>query len=241
MFVLVDYNKNYSDVCSELSLKGYSLVTIFKLCLNGKNSINLQMEKIRELKKRINPKYCAVQVQIDRFENSTVGTINSLKLEFDLVIGLGGLNKINRFFLEDIQVDFLRDPHNVIFRSKMDFIHHFNSGINHVLCSLAEQRNIGFIFSLNFVSGKGKNIAKEFGRICQNISFARKFNVPVYLNFIIGNVNQIKSSSELVKIGSLFDMDIKQKKDISRIIENKIEENNFKKSDKYICDGIHFV
>lgn len=163
MFVLMDYNKNYSEVCLELEGKGCSPVTIFKLCLNGKKGISEQLERISELKSRIKPKFSAVEVLVERLENSSVGTVNSLKSRFDLVIGLGGLNKVNRFFLEDTQVDFLRDPHNVFFRSKMDFIHHFNSGINHVLGRLASERGIGFIFSLNFVSGKKKNVAKEFG------------------------------------------------------------------------------
>lgn len=240
MFVLVDYNKNYSDVCSELKLRGYTPVTVFKLNLNGKLGIIEQNEKIKELRSRIKPKYSAVQVQIDKLENNSIGVVNSLRNDFDLVIGLGGLNKINRFFVEDTLIDFLRDPQNVIFRSKMDFIHHFNSGLNHILCNMAKERDIGFIFSLNFVSGVSKNIAKEFGRITQNVSFARKYDVPIYLNFVIGHLNSIKSPNELSKIGSLVDMSSKQCSEISTIIEKVIKKNEFRRSDKYVCEGIHF-
>ena len=106
----------------------------------------------------------ANKFNIEQINVEHVGFVNTLN-DFDLVIGLGGLNKVNRFFFEDTLVDFVRDPHNVIFRSKMDFIHHQNSGINHVLCKLANERDIGMFFSLNFVLGENKNKAKEFGLV----------------------------------------------------------------------------
>lgn len=240
MFVLIDYNKNYESIVSELKKRNVTPVVLFKLTLNGKNQIKEQFEKINELKQRIKPKYSAIQIQIDRIENTTIGTINNLKNNYDLVIGLGGLNKINRLFLEDTNVDFLRDPHNVIFRSKMDFIHHFNSGINHVLCQFARDKGTGMIFSLNFIEGKDKNKAKEIGRITQNISFCNRYNIPVYLNFVIRNVNQIKSIFEIKAISSLFNMSSKMKNDIEVVLENKINENKDRISDKYIAPGLKF-
>lgn len=240
MFVLVDYNKNYSDVCLELEKLNYNPITIFKLRLSGKKEIIEQMEKIRELKSRINPKFSAIQVQVDKMENTSVGTVNSLRNDFDIVIGLGGLNKINRFFLEDTLVDFLRDPHNVIFRSKMDFIHHQNSGINHVLCNLANERDIGMFFSLNFVTGLDKNKAKEFGRISQNIKFCQKYKVPVLLSFAISNVNQIKTCDQLKKISSLFNFSSQMASKNVSILEDTVKKNKFRLSDKHIIDGIRF-
>lgn len=240
MHVLVEYNKNYEDVCKELSLLNFIPVTIFKLRLSGKLEIISQLEKIRELKKRINPKCSAIQVQIDKMENSTVGTVNSLRSEFDIVIGLGGLNKINRFFLEDTLIDFLRDPHNVIFRNKMDFIHHQNSGINHVLCNLANERDIGMFFSLNFVLGQNKNIAKEFGRISQNIKFCQKYKVDVLLNFAISNVNQIKSCNQLKKISTLFNLSSQMSSKNNTLLGDVINKNKFRASDKHVIDGISF-
>jgi RNase P/RNase MRP subunit p30 len=240
MFVLVEYNKNYSDVCCELSRLNYTPITIFKLKLNGKSGIIEQIEKIRELKSRINPKFSAVQVQVEKMENTSVGTVNSLRSDFDIVIGLGGLNKINRFFLEDTLVDFLRDPHNVIFRSKMDFIHHQNSGINHVLCCLARDRDIGMFFSLNFVIGQDKNKAKEFGRVSQNIKFCCKYKVPVLLTFAISSVNQIKTCSQLKKISSLFDFSSQMAAQNLLLLDDIVKKNKFRLSEKHIIDGIRF-
>jgi RNase P/RNase MRP subunit p30 len=240
MFVLVEYNKNYSDVCLELSKLNYTPITIFKLRLNGKSEIISQMEKIRELKSRITPKFSAIQVQLDKMENTSVGTVNSLRNDFDIVIGLGGLNKINRFFFEDTLVDFVRDPHNVIFRSKMDFIHHQNSGINHVLCKLAHERDIGMFFSLNFVLGEDKNKTKEFGRVSQNIKFCQKYKVPVLLSFAISNVNQIKTCNQLKKISSLFNLSSQMAAQSISILEDTVKKNKFRLSSKHIIDGIRF-
>jgi RNase P/RNase MRP subunit p30 len=240
MFVLVEYNKNYSDVCCELSKLDYTPITIFKLRLNGKKEIIEQLGKIKELRARISPKYSAVQVQLDKMENTSVGTVNSLRNDFDLVIGLGGLNKVNRFFFEDTLVDFVRDPHNVIFRSKMDFIHHQNSGINHVLCKLANERDIGMFFSLNFVLGENKNKAKEFGRVSQNIKFCQKYNVPVVLSFAVSNVNQIKTCNQLKKISSLFNLSSQMMSQNVSILQDTVKKNKFRLSNKHIIDGIEF-
>ena len=169
-----------------------------------------------------------------------ISAINSLKQDFDIIIGLGGLNKINRFFLEETQVDFLQDPQNSLFNPKIDFIHHFNSGINEVLCKFAKEKEIGFLFSLNFINNKTKYMAKELGRVDQNIVFAQKYSIPFYFNYIIEKSEEIKSKQELMWIMSLFSINNENKLLSLITLKNKIDKNILKKSPEYINSQIRF-
>lgn len=241
MFVLVEYNENYKEILKELKKYNFTPVTLFNLTIKDKTITKNDFDKIRELKNKIQPQYSAIKVTIDKLENSTQGFINHLKTDFNLLIGQGGLNKINRFFLEDTKIDFLLDPQTSNFKSKIDFIHHFNSGLNQVLCKAGKANNINLFFSLNFTLGRKYNVIKEFGRINQNLKFARKYNTISNINFIIRHENQIKSKEELLGIMSLFDLSTEQKKESLEIIKNRISENIFKKSSEHITEGISII
>lgn len=241
MFILIEYNEFYKKNLEKCKILNLIPIPMFKILLNNKNQIKEDLEKLKQLKEKINIKYSAVQISLGKIENSTIGTINNFKNHFDIVIGLGGLNKVNRFFVESTQIDFLQDPHNTLFLGKMDFIHHFNSGMNHILCKLAKEKNIGLINSLNFTYGKKFFIPKEIGRINQNLKFARKYDINSIINFIVKYPAQIKTKEELLGIMSFFDLSTKQKKASFQILENKINENNFKKSQNYISNGIEII
>jgi len=226
----------------------FNIIKVFNINFNNKNQIKEDLTKILDelkslsdlknnyLKNNLNL-YSALIIHIDKFENSTSGLINQLKSNFDLIIGKGGLNKINKFFIEQTNIDFLLDPQNSIDKVKFDFIHHFNSGVNHILCREMEKKGIGFMFSLNNITNK--YFVKEMGRINQNLSFSRKFNIKSSLNFIIDNENQIKTKNQLDSIYSLFDISNDQKVEFKNILTNKILKNCEKKSQNYILDGIN--
>lgn len=241
MFVLIEYNEFYSEnlkKCQEFNLIP---IIMFKIILRDKVQIKKGIEELNQLKSKLSPKFSAVQISLEKIENSTIGTVNNMKNNFDIVIGLGGLNKVNRFFLESCQIDFLQDPQNTLFLGKMDFIHHFNSGLNHILCKIAKEKNIGLISTLNFSYGKKFYIPKEIGRINQNLKFARKYGIPSIINFIVKFPTQIKTIVELKGIMSFFDLSPIQKKESFEILEKKIKENKFKNSEKYISRGIKII
>ena len=241
MFILIEYNKeNYRELINKIQTLNLTPVILFKFTILNKEENKKQLDNIREIKNLEKIDYSAIQITIsEKIENSIQTIINSLKQEFNIIIGLGGLNKINRLFLEETQIDFLQDPQNSKFNPKIDFIHHFNSGINDILCTFAKQKQIGFLFDLNLLFMKTKYMSKEIGRVNQNLIFARKYKIPIILNFIIKNENQIKSKQELIHIMSLFNLSTKQKIESINIIEQKIKQNNFKKSQKYITEGLY--
>ncbi len=241
MYTLVEPHTNYQETLKELEKYSYTPIILFKISLSNKNQTKENIQKALDLKKKIKPKYSAVQITLNKIENSTIGTINSLKSNFDIVIGLGGLNKINRYFLEQTQVDFLQDPQNSIFQRKIDYIHHLNSGLNHVLCNFAKEKEIEFIFSLNFTELDKKIVAKELGRINQNLKFANKLSIPSNINFIISSTNQVKSLQEIKGILSLFDLSTQQQKQSINILEQKITKNKKEKSPNYVSEDIEII
>ncbi len=238
MYTLVEYNSDCEFLMSELERYKQIPFAMFRLSLNGKENIKSQLRKIREIRDKIDAQFFAVCVSVEKLENSSIGIINQLKQEFDLVIGLGGTNKINRFFLENTQIDFLADPHNSISKLKIDFIHHFNSGLNQVLCKIAKEKKIGLLFSLNFTEERTKNILREFGRINQNVRFARKYGLPIYINFIVERKEHVKSINQIKAMSSIFDVSNEQRMQTVNVLEQRVKENRFKKSPDYISDGI---
>jgi RNase P/RNase MRP subunit p30 len=87
---------------------------------------------------------------------------------------------------------------------KFDFIHHKNSGLNHITSKLLFENNIrlGFSFSLILFT---KNRFFILGRIMQNIKFARKFKFKTAIGSFTNNNNIIRNSSDLeslfIKLG----------------------------------------
>ena len=236
MFVLVEINKEFEQSCKEIKKQGFTPLPLLKISLSTKDKYKKDLKELLEQKKEFNES--ALQIMLEKIDNTTTGIVSQLKQEFDIVIGLGGLNKVNRFFLEQTQVDFLQDPQNVQFGNKIDFIHHLNSGLNHVLCQFAKEKNTGLLHSLNFISGKNKNVAKEIGRITQNLSFAHKYDLPLYLNFIVTSPLEVKSLIELKGIYSLCNLSTQQAKKANESLKQKVLLSKKKSSNTYICEGL---
>lgn len=240
MFVLIRYNKNSSELSQKAKKEGLTPVICFDLILSKKEKTREDLKSLIEVKNNLNIEYSAVRVYLEKIDNSTIGMINNLKNQFDLVIGYGGLNKMNRFFLEQCNIDILQDPQNSSFASKIDFVHHFNSGLNQILCKMAKEAEVIFFFSLNFTINK-RQVLREFGRINQNIGFARKYKIPVICSFLIEDKFQLRSAVEISAIMGLFDVSTHQVKESLQILERRCKDNTFKKSSSYISRGIEVI
>lgn len=243
MFILVKYNSNNFDTLSKLSKSfNYIPVALYTLTLSKNKEENKnEIQKLKILVNSTNQEYSALQITLHAMDNTTQGIINQLKQEFDIIIGIGGLNKVNRFFLEQTQIDFLQDPHNSQFKVKFDFIHHFNSGLNHILCKFAQEKKIGLIYSLNFMQKKGIIILKDIGRISQNTQFSNKYSIPIYANFIIEKEKDILSLNQLESIQKQLKLTTKQIRNSQNILEKKIKYNQKKKTKEFISDGLEKI
>tara|TARA_Y100000294_G_scaffold45400_1_gene41930 strand:+ start:9001 stop:9606 length:606 start_codon:yes stop_codon:yes gene_type:complete len=79
---------------------------------------------------------------------------------------------------------------------KRDFIHQRASGLNHILCKLANENNIIMGFSLSSIlNTENKHVI--LGRIVQNIKMCRKFKVKTAIASFAKNPYEMKSTHDL--------------------------------------------
>ena len=181
----------------------------------------------------------AIFIEIEKIDQQTQQFINNLHKEFSIIFVQGGLNKINRFILESTSADVLVDPHTSKYKIKTDFIHHFNSGINHILATFAKEKETIFMINLNSFIQKKKNLSKDIGRISQNIKLCRKYNIPIFLNYIVYKQSQIKTYAELSNILHLLGGSKEQSSNMFSSFEKKVEENNMLNSKNTITKGLY--
>ena len=240
MYSLID-NRSYNELKNDLQKKEIKPVILFYIEFSSKKNDKENISKLMEFIKKFPNEKKAIQIKIKSIHNHIQEQLSQLKEDFDILIGLGGLNKINRFFLESTKIDFLQDPQNSFFKIKTDFIHHFNSGMNQILLKFAKEKNIGILVTNYFLNQEPIIRGKEIGRISQNVIHAKKYGVNLLLNAIIKESSDIKTALELQKILFLLKADSNQIKQNENILENKININIEKKSEKYICEGIKII
>lgn len=170
-------------------------------------------------------------IEIIEINNKIITKLQSIRHNFDMVAAKGISNKTNRFIIENLKPDIFLDPH-ISDTQRYDFVHHFNSGLNHVLAKISKENNISFFFSLNFIESKNQDY-RIIGRINQNISLLNKYGVIFDIGFIISDFNHIKSRKEVQHILSLINGS-----KVSDILCKSIEKNEKRKNNFYIQEGI---
>jgi len=90
-----------------------------------------------------------------------------------LVVLQGGNDESNRDAVSSKYVDILLDPH---LGQRKDFMHQRNSGLNHVLCTLAREHHVAIGFSFSRILHSTQR-AKDMGRIMQNIRCVENINL----------------------------------------------------------------
>lgn len=237
MYLFVDKNYFKENIKNKLEKNNLQPILLYSINYYNKDQFKKDIQIILNEIKNIQNK-TALKIITTKTDSYIATQITNLKHNFDIIIGYGGLNSVNRFFIEQTKIDILQDPQNSFHKIKIDFIHHFNSGLNHILCKIAKQNDISLYFSLNFSSGKKLNISKEIARINQNIKFAQKYSIPFYINFTISKDNQIKEDKEIEKILSIFDISSKSINNNKNVLSQIISKNYNKKSPKFITKGI---
>lgn len=122
----------------------------------------------------------------------------------------------NREVLEKSKADLLFDLET---QNKRDFIHHRASGLNHVLCNLANKNKKIIGFSFNSILNS-KNRWQLLGRISQNIKLCRKYKVKTLIASFARNPFKMRSVSDLISLFVALGMHQKEAKDSLRNIFN---------------------
>ena len=222
-------------------IKNYIVLFEIEIASN-KNLVRKEIDNLKEILKNNNFEKTSILVKIKNVFNHTTSFIENLRNIFDIVFGFGGLNKINRFFIETNKIDFLVNPHSSFFKTKFDYLHHFNSGLNHLLANVSRQKGIKFITTLNFLDDY-KNIIfyKGIGRVNQNLKIFKKYKLENYFCYFCENEKHLKKGKEILDILNVFDIDKKIILQNQKTLENFFEEKKKLNSKNYISKGIKIL
>ncbi len=94
--------------------------------------------------------------------------------DMQAVMVVDGKNEmVNRRAVEDGKTNLLLNPHQ---GQTADALHFRRSGVNHIVCALAHENNVAFVFTLDHVL-----TSLEMGRVMQNIRLCRKYKVKMFM------------------------------------------------------------
>ena len=107
----------------------------------------------------------------------------------------GSSDEINRKAVESKSTDILMSPEG---KRNKDFMKSRNSGLNHVLCGLANKNNVAIGFDFNeILLSKDFERADLLGRMMFNVQLCGKYNVRMIVCNSAKNHEDIRSESGL--------------------------------------------
>ena len=135
-------------------------------------------------------------------------------------------SKNNRTVVENRKVDVLLSPERGV---KKDSLHYRNSGLNQIICRLAQKNKIAIGFNFNDVlTSKGLKRARTIGRMMQNVKLCRKYKLRMVLGSFARDKWQMRSKNDLISFGIVLGMHPeeaqKSLQSVNKILEEKKEE-----------------
>lgn len=188
---------------SQEELKDKKLVETFKLDFEA---MKLKIEEMKKLNSSIDI-YFILQINIEtqQFRDVEITTIKNLKQQCDLLI----IHSYSNVVLE--QIISKKAAHMIVnvFSQKLvnryDFIHHFNSGINHVLCTEMSQNSMFLGIELSeFNDISTLKQSKYFSSCIQNSKLATKAKISHIVFKFIKSREDIRSNKELESVQKVF-------------------------------------
>jgi RNase P/RNase MRP subunit p30 len=126
--------------------------------------------------------------------------VDKAKSRNKLIIVKAKDDSFNRSALETKKISVLLSPEN---QEKADFMAYRNSGLNQVLCKIAEKNkvSIGISFSEILSISSDKILAERIGRIMQNIMICRKYKTKIQFANFSNEIKFLRSASDLRSFG----------------------------------------
>lgn len=159
----------------------------------------------------------------------------NLDKEHGLRIVIGSKN--NRIAVETKKIDILLSPEKGV---KKDSLHHRNSGLNHVVCKLAQKNSIAIGFNFNDVLiSNGLKRAGILGRMMQNVKLCRKYKLRMVLGSFALNTWQMRSKNDLISFGITLRMHPEEAQKSLQSVNKILEEK--KEREYIITEGVKIV
>ena len=157
----------------------------------------------------------------------------------DLIISEIPSDKEARAQVENKNIDILFNLEN---NQREDFLHQRNSGLNHIFCKLAKEKNIHFGISLsNLLNKKPKLLSKILGRIRQNLRLCRKYKIKTVFASFTDSPLDLRSPQDMHSFFNILFNDEKIAKDSLLNLSIVIKENQFKKDKNYISQDVRIL
>ena len=144
----------------------------------------------------------------------------------------------NRAVIESKKTDIIFNLEN---QPRQDFLHHRNSGLNHILAKLASENNTAIGFSFSNILAEKKRRARLFGRLMQNIQLCKKFGTKMVLASFASKPYQMRAAHDLEAFAKTISMTPKEAKQSLNNALDIVKLNIKKKSKSYLADGVELV
>jgi len=177
--------KEFIEIAEKLNLEGICFIYNFK---NKKDFIQNQ-EKINKLQEK---------TKLILFTGLIADSKNINKAKKLTKIVIYKSTGDDRNILEKSKVNIIFELETI---TKRDFIHQRASGLNQILCKLANKNNIGIGFSFSsMLNTEGKTRSQILGRMMQNIRLCRKYKVKTTIASFAERPYDLRSCYDLKSV-----------------------------------------
>ena len=150
---------------------------------------------------------------------------HSISIETGIIVNQKNLNKAqhqsrllaakssdsDRFFVESKKIKLIYGFEET---NKKDYLHQRASGLNHVICELANKNNVAIGFSYSSLLNKNPGIVSLImGRMAQNIALCQKYNVKTIVGSFSQNPFHLRNPQDLASLFTLLGMSAKNIRD----------------------------
>ena len=218
--------KRFLEVAKKLGYNGICFVYEFK----AKQDFLKSEKKVKQLQKKTN-----LQLYVGLLAKPK--QVIKAKQFADLVLVRSFKN--DRYVLEKTKADLL---FGLELNPGSDSVHHRNSGLNQVLCKLANKNKIMVAIPFSIVL-KSTDMLKSriMGRISQNIVLCRKYKVDMVIASFAQEPFQMRSAKDLESLCVVFGMHLKQVKEATTNLRERLEFNKKSKNKEIIAEGIEII
>ncbi|MBS1267071.1 MAG: Ribonuclease P protein component 3 [Candidatus Woesearchaeota archaeon] len=232
MFIDIVFPKNNENDLIKTAQK----LRIMGLCM----VYDYDSSKIKQIRKNLQKYRKKYNLEINLGLSANLKQIRKAKKLAELVITKSTTNSSNnRKNFEKYKPDLIYD---LELDKRPDKIHYKRSGLNQVLCKLANKNEImlGISFK-SILNAKSKNRIRLIGRINQNLKYYRKYKVKIIIASFASNKWEMRHSSDLRSVATVLGMDSYQSKNSINNCYLKIKDNRKYLQKTKITNGIELT
>jgi len=123
---------------------------------------------------------------------------------------------------------------------RSDLIHQRNSGLNHITCRMAADKDIAIGFSFSSLLDR-RTRSVRMGRMAQNIKLCRKYKVKMIIASFAAKPMHMRSPVDLKSLFQTFGMTAVETGMSHKNLQYLIDQNILKNSGKIIAKGAQLV